>query len=142
MNRTVCTLTLIAVAFCLAAVAGHSVEPTTATFNSVRGEAQASVSGTFYKSTTLVLTNCVMYSGTTTNTARQGLDAVTVEVRAGTTDSNTAYTATVSDTNGIWGCRLTIPNLPSSYLQVKITDASTNVYIYPWKVLVADQPLQ
>jgi len=115
-----------------------SVTPQSVTFTNIRDEAQAYCSETYYyQGTTLVLTNCVMYSGTSTNSARQGLTAVTIEVRVGATTTNVPYTGTaIVATNGTWWCNITVPTFVSTpYLQVKVTDASTNTYIYPWKII-------
>jgi hypothetical protein len=35
-----------------------------------------------------------------------------------------------------------VPDLASAWVQVKVTDASTNVYIYPWKTLSTLEPLE
>lgn len=119
-----------------------SVTPESCTVTNLRSEAQGKVgAGDYYRGTTLLLTNCLMYSGTSTNSGRQGLSGVTIEVRVGDTDTNVAYTANVANTNGEWSCSIAVPNLQSAWLQVKITDGSGNVYIYPWKTLTTLDPL-
>jgi hypothetical protein len=47
------------------------------------------------------------------------------------------YNATVLSTNaGTWSCDITAPSfITAPYIQVKVTDANTNSYIYPWKSL-------
>jgi hypothetical protein len=115
--------------------AADAVEPASVTTTSLRGEsASLTVSAeSFYQGTTLLFTNCALYSGTTTNDGLQGLDGVAVELRIGTTAASTAYAASVQSTNGLWWCSATVPtNMTSAFVQVKVTDASTNSYIYPW----------
>jgi len=115
------------------------VEPASCTFTNFRGEAETYVSGTyFFSGSTLRFTNCVVYAGTDTNSAVQGLSGVTCQVKIGTSTSNIAYTATVTSTNlGKWACDVLIPtNMTSTlYMQLKLTDAYTNSYIYPWKMI-------
>ena len=122
--------------------AADAVQPASCAITNFRGEAISSIPGTFYRGTSLLFTNCVLYSGAGTNSAKQGLSGVAVEVRVGTTESNVAYTATVTDTQGVWSCTATIPALSMSEVQVKLTDVNTNIYIYPWKHLLADTPLE
>jgi len=135
------TLIAVAAAALLAAISlvafADPVTPATATINSIRGEAVANISGTFYQDATLRFTNCVIYSGTSTNSAVQNLHGVTVTVSAGNASTNVDYTATVLSTNaGTWSCDITVPSfITAPYIQVKVTDANTNSYIYPWKAL-------
>lgn len=125
-------------ALAMTAVAGDAVEPANVTFTNFRAEAEAYVgSETYFELSTLRMTNCVCYSGTDTNSAIQGLDGVTVTIDVGTTTTNVAYSGTVQvASNGTWYCDVTVPDVDGTpYVQVKITDASTNTYIYPWKIL-------
>lgn len=118
--------------------AADAVAPASCTITNVRGEALEYVSDeTYYEDTTLRLTNCVIYAGTSTNSAVQGLDGVTVQVSVGNTTTNIDYTATVQSAEaGSWWCDIVVPSFtPSPYLQIKVTDASTNSYIYPWKMI-------
>lgn len=134
-------LCLIPAMLCLTCRAADSVEPASCTVTNVRGEAAASVSaGTIYRGTSLNLTNCV--ACTTNDSTIQGLDGVTVQVSVGNLTTNIDYTATVQSTNaGTWHCTVTVPDLSSWTLQVKVTDASTNSYIYPSKVLTAESSM-
>lgn len=79
------------------AMAGDSVLPASVTFTNCRADsANTVISLTEYvEGTTLLMTNCVVYSGGTTSSAVQGLDGVTVEIRVGDLFSSTAYTGTV-----------------------------------------------
>lgn len=125
--------------------AADAVEPSNTAMINLRGEAIKAVSpSAFFSGSTLRLTNCTLYAGETTNSARQGLDAVAIELRVGTLLSNTVYAATVSSaSNGTWTCDVLVPtNQSSVYLQVKLTDAATNIFIYPWKTLNVSQPLE
>ena len=124
--------------------ASDAVEPASVAVTSLRSEAVVAVSpSAFFAGTTLRLTNCVAYAGTTTNSAKQGLTDVDLEIRIGTTSSNAAYAGTAANvTNGTWWCDVTLPtNLSTVYLQLKLTDSVTNNYIYPWKVINITEPL-
>jgi len=136
---------LSSVVCCLSSgFASDAVEPASATVTSLRGEAIVAISqSSFFEGTTLRLTNCSAYAGTTTNSVRQGLSNVVIEVRVGSLTTNVPYSGSVaSATNGAWWCDIQIPtNLSSVYLQVKLTDSITNSYIYPWKVINISQPL-
>jgi hypothetical protein len=127
----------------IAARAADAVQPESVTMVNVRGEAQATVSQLeFYRGSSLVFTNCLLYSGTSTNTALQGLTGVAVELRIGTVEDSTAYAGLVTSTSGVWSAVVTVPtNLASAFVQVKITDANTNTFIYPWKTLYTRTPL-
>jgi hypothetical protein len=98
----------------------------------------------FVEGTTLLLTNCVIYSGGTTSSAVQGLDGITVEIRIGDLFSSTAYTGTVINAaSGTWWKAITVPtNYQSVFLQLKVTDAATNSYIYPLRLIPTTQPMQ
>jgi hypothetical protein len=128
------------------AFADDEVTPANVTFNWLREEGVGQISSeNYYELTTLRLTNCVIYAGTTTNSARQGLTSVTMELRIGNTTTNIVYTPTSQvATSGTWFCSITVPsNVTPCYLQMKLTDAvGTNVYIYPWKTLNWKTPLR
>jgi len=134
MSRGAVLAALIVGGFCVAS--GDAVEPASCTFSNVRGESVGYVSTeTYYDDATLRLTNCIAYSGTTTNSAVQGLSNVTVTVSCGTATTNVDYNATVMvASNGTWSCDIVVPSFTETpYVQVKLTDANTNSYIYPWK---------
>ena len=126
------------------AKAADSVEPASCTITNKRSEAEVGISGTYFKSTTLLFTNCVMYSGTTTNT-RQGLDGVTVvaTVSDGSYSSNITATAISTNLGTYWFSLNLATNFANqANVQIKITDGNNNVYIYPWKVLNLRSPLE
>ena len=148
MRKTIARAMLVAAVVLFASWplwAADAVTPESASITNLRGEAQARVSTTveYYRGTSLLLTNNVMYSGTSTSAAVQGLDDVDVVVSVGTTESSVAYTGTVLvATSGTWYVTITVPtNLASAFLQVKITDAESNSYIYPWKTISTLDPL-
>jgi len=126
------------------ASAADAVVPESCSVTNLRGEAQGKVgTADFYRGASILLTNCVLYAGTSTNSARQGLDGVTVECRIGAQDLSTAYTGTVDvASNGTWFATVAAPtNSSSAWLQIKITDGSGNSYIYPWKTITTLDPL-
>jgi hypothetical protein len=115
-----------------------AVEPANATATFVRGESGGDISaGTVYRGTTLNLTNMVCC--TTNSTTAQGLEGVTVQVSVGNISTNIDYTATVqSAAAGTWHCSIAVPDLSQFSVQCKITDASTNSYIYAPKSMTAE----
>jgi len=136
----------IAAAFALAgfvcsARSGDTVEPQTVTATWVRGVGGAVNSSLVpYRGTTLVFTNCVLCTSSSTNI--QGLQDVTVALRVGNSTTNLPYTATVLSTNaGTWFCSITVPELSQFEVQIKITDAATNVYIYPSKAMSTQESM-
>lgn len=141
MKRLIlCLLVLLALGL-WPARAADSVEPASCTFTNVRSEAVATLSaGTIYRGASLNLTNCV--ACTTNSSTVQGLDGVTVSVSVGNTSTNVDYSGTVQvAASGTWHCTVTVPDLSSFYIQVKLTDSLTNSYIYANKVLTADQSM-
>jgi hypothetical protein len=149
MHRTALVASLLIAALSLyPARAADSVQPQSISINNLRGVAsgtQASATE-FYQSSTLLFTNCVAYTGTNTASAVQGLDAVTVQLTLGNSAATTTVaTATVDvASNGTWWCAITIPTLGASYScygQVKLTDAQTNSYIYPWFKILTKEAL-
>ena len=141
----IAAVALVSTICLLISLASDEVAPANVTFNWLRQEGVGQISSEqYYEGTTLRLTNCVLYAGTTTNSARQGLTDVTMELRIGNTTTNVPYTPTAETaTNGTWHCAITVPtNITPCYLQIKLTDAvGTNVYIYPWKTLNWKSPL-
>ena len=123
------------------AFAGDAVTPATCTFTSARTDTQSYVSDTeYYRGSSLLLTNCLIL---TTGGATQGLDAVTVEVRWGSTASMLCYTGTVqSAAAGTWWMSFTVPtNYEAPNIQIKVTDSNTNSYIYPWRLVHTKQAM-
>ena len=145
MKRILAGVVAASVLLCMLAPAADSVEPANATFNSLRGEAQGYVSQeTFYLGTPVLFTNCVLYSGTTTNSAKQGLDGVAVALRVGFAATNQSVAGHVQNTsNGTFWALFTLQtNVANPSVQVQITDANTNSYIYPWKLIKTQSPLR
>lgn len=116
--------------------AGDAVEPAILTgLTNSRSDSVTFYNATeYYRGATLRFTNCVLL---VTNSVIQGLDGVTMELKWGTEATNHVFTPTVTSTNlGKWTLSLTVPtNWASPYIQIKITDALTNSYIYPWRML-------
>lgn len=124
--------------FALAAVA-LAVDPQTVSITNMRNEAESYVSGAEYaRGMPLLLTNCVMYSGTNTLTP-QDLTDVQIVVKVGVpTNSVTYYGTAQVATNGTWYCLITVPtNIENPSLQVSLT----NVFTYPLKTIKTFQGL-
>jgi len=98
---------------------------------------------TFFENSSILFTNCVMYAGANTNSARQGLSNVTINVRLGNQSASTAYTGhALVATSGTWYCVGAVPtNMDYFYVQVQIVDPSTNSYTYEWQKLLTREPL-
>ena len=127
------------------AFSADTVAPASVTFTNTRGDvANTEISPTYFvEGTTLLMTNCVIYSGSTTSSVVQGLDGVAVELRVGDLFSSTAYTGTVQvAASGTWWKAITVPtNYTSLFLQLKVTDAATNSYIYPLRMIRKTDPM-
>jgi hypothetical protein len=140
LRRSLVVLFLLSSVVChlSSVLAADEVVPASLTITNLRDEATDFATPVeFFKGTSLRLTNCVAFAGTTTNSARQGLTDVTIEVKVGNTTTSATYSGTAQvATNGTWFCDVTVPtNSGACSLQVKITSATTNSYIYPWKHL-------
>ncbi len=109
-----------------------------------RDDSVETISGSYVKGTSLIFTNAVaLETGGTT----QGLDGVAIEIRVGNTTTSTAYSATAYTNafgvTNLWWANVSIPtNLSGTLsLQTKLTDAATNIYIYPLKRINMTEPL-
>lgn len=123
------------------AVAGDAVSPATCTFTSARTDTASYVADTeYYRGSNLLFTNCQIL---TVGGATQGLDAVTVEMRWGSTASSVCYTGTVqSAVNGTWWMSFSVPtNYEAPNIQIKVTDVNSNSYIYPWRLVHTKQAM-
>jgi len=115
--------------------AADAVEPPMLSFTNARSSTVSYISDTeYYRGTSLLFTNCVLQ---TTNGAIQGLDGVTIELKWGTTATNHTFVPTVQDAaTGKWFLNMTVPtNWEAPNMQIKVTDANTNSYIYPWRLI-------
>jgi len=139
-------ITIAVAVFCCVtfAQAGDAVAPATTNVINARGESEVTIGGVYFSGSTLLLTNCWMYSdgGSTT----QYLAGVTVELRVGNVTETNVYTgivyASAAAYTDHWGCSITVPDLSGTInVQTKITDSSTNIYIYPWKRLATKDSL-
>ena len=131
-----CVLVIV-VLFCKVIFA--DVTPANTAVSFLRADpSEVVTNGPFYKGASLLLTNCVLYSGTSTSSV-QDLTSCTITVKVGTT--TTAYVTTngtiQAAASGTWWTKFTVPtNVENSaILQVTIYDASGNSYTYNWKVI-------
>jgi hypothetical protein len=121
------------------AMATDTVSPAQSSPTFARSESYASVSGgPFYKGATLLLTNCFCSSGTGLSPT-QGLSGVICEIKVGnaTTTWLTTTGTVQSAASGTFWVSFVIPTNAdnSCILQLKLTDAATNSYVYPWKTI-------
>ena len=133
-------------ALCQEGAGSDMVIPASCTVTNCRGDAQSYASGaSYYENTSLLFTNCVVYSGGDTSSAIQGLNAVTVQLRIGQIGLNILSTGTVQNaTSGTWCATVSIPTNTggSVFMQLKLIDSFTNSFIYPWKMIRTMVPLQ
>jgi len=137
MMKRLLVLTVIGLLFVWPVRAADTVEPANVTIRSVRGEAVSAISSeVFYDGSSLLFTNCVCLSDTA-GIVTQGLDTVTITLNIGSTVTNVEYSGTADGDNTNWWASVTVPtNITGTIsVQVKLTDATTNIYIYPWKTL-------
>lgn len=126
------------------AVAADAVQPATLGLQFYRGAVPVmTITNSYYTGTTILLTNSVAFVGGL-GTATQGLGGVTVEVRIGSTRSNTAYYATADASSNFW-CSMVAPSYLTSaencLIQIKLTDSASNSFIYPAAPIVLATPL-
>ncbi len=129
--------------FAFFAVNSLSADPVSVSLTNLYGESESYVSqAEYFWNTTLLLTNCVAYAGSSTAAPRQDLTGKTLQLKVGTTASNVAFAATASDpSNGLWWASITIPtNWTAPKLQLTI-DPTNNPIIYQFKILKVKQPL-
>lgn len=146
MKRRMMMVVLLTLAACHPAPATDTVQPASCTATNFRGETQAYVSPDYYyEGASLLCTNCVVYSGGDTSAAVQGLNGVTIQVRVGSATTNILYSGTVqSAPAGTWWANINVPASSGGtvFFQVKLIDAGTNSYIYPWKMIKTMAPLR
>ena len=128
----------------LCALSAFALEPASLSIVSLREEQVANASeADFYSGAPLLLTNCIAYSGITTNSPRQNLTNLAVIVKLGTMTNNIVYTGTVANaTGGTWWARIdSVPtNWDSPKLFLQLTN-TTDVFGYPFKILKVKTPL-
>lgn len=134
MNRI--ALVIIAVA---APLFVRAFEPASITMTNVRSEGVVSASSdVFYRGNALALTNCVMFSGTSTTGARQDLTGLTVKVSWGDNvlATQVATGSVTTATSGVWNASLTLRTNEAvkTFIEVSITDG-TNTFVYPQKFI-------
>ena len=110
------------------------VAPANVQINAVRDEGSSSpISAVvYYQGNTLSLTNSVMYTGDTTNSAVQDLSGCVITVvvgQPGVTNNNTATGYTIVAASGTWGADFTIPDYNPCYIEVTVSN--TAVFTYP-----------
>ena len=137
--RPICLISLF---FMLFVVKSSALEPATASITNLRDEAESYISQTeLYRGAPFLLTNCIALAGPLSNSPRQDLSGLSLILNIGTTSSNTSYPAYMSNTNGTWWARFNVPtNWDAPKLQLKLTN-STDIFIYPWKILKTKAPL-
>jgi hypothetical protein len=134
-------LRLAIIACALACVATAELVPELLTAAFYRTNVVASVkASTYYKGSTVRLTNCVAYaSGGTT----QNLSGITVTVRIGDSATNLQTTCTAYDLGaGKFCADANIPRAGGSAMRVQVTLYTNGVtYIYPDLPITVESPL-
>ena len=128
---------------CLLASLAPAATPVSASVTNLFGEEEDYISqADYFWGTTLLLTNCIAYAGSTTSSPRQDLTGRTLQLKIGSISSNLSYTAYPSDaSNGLWWASIIIPtNWAIPKIQLTI-DPTNSPIIYQPKLLKAKQPL-
>ena len=115
--------------------AADTVDPATITGTNNRADSLTYFSETiFFKGASLQWTNCSLQ---TTGTVVQGLSGVTIQMKWGSAGTNVTFNQVVTSTNlGKWSLLMSVPtNWDNPSIQIKITDANTNTFIYPWRLI-------
>jgi len=123
--------------------AAYALDPAQCTITNIRSDTANSFvpGGDFYKSATLLWTNCICYTSSTGTI--QDLTDITLELRLGSTSTNVPYVPTVMDeASGTWWVSMTTPTNANPRVQLKLTHTNGTIYIYPWKVLRTAQALE
>ena len=135
-------LQAVAAAVLVAPGAAADVLPETVAITNRRAEAvQAITNVAPYKGQALLLTNCTAYAAS----GVQDLTDVAVTVTVGDAGNRASATgAAIVATNGTWYALVTVPSAlvgTTATIQTKLTDAATNVYIYPPKTITVREAL-
>ena len=123
-------------AFCFLCSA-FALNPAMVTVTNIRDEAEANISSTeFVRGESLLFTNCVAYSGSSTSSVKENLTGLTVVISIGIPSTNNIFTGTTQiATNGTWYATVTVPtNWDTPWVEIKLTN-STTVYSYPLKTM-------
>ena len=136
---------IISIVLVFAATSALALDPATITCTNLREEAVAEASdAVFYRGDVIHFTNCVMYSGTDTNSTVQDLTGLAVVLTWGDTVlSSTSVTGTATTaTSGVWNATVTLRTNDSAktYFQMKLTN-STDVFVYPFKTITTKEKL-
>jgi hypothetical protein len=131
--------TIVATILMCLPLASLALDPATVTTTNFRGEAvSAASSEVVYRGETVMFTNCVAYSGSSTSSAAQNLTNLTVTLTwtDGTLASAVATGTVNNATSGIWSASVGIRTNEGAktFFQLKLTDG-TNTYVYPFRYL-------
>jgi hypothetical protein len=124
--------------FCLPLTV-FALDPATVTVTNMRGESVSEASGDyFYRNETIHLTNCVAFSGTSTNSARQDLTGLTilVSVGDGVLAGQTVTGIITTATSGVWNASVTLRSDEGAktYIQLRLTNSAAS-FVYPQKYI-------
>jgi hypothetical protein len=137
MKKNLLSILLGVVAGTVVVLNAFALDPANTTVTFRRSDPSETVTGgPFYKGATLLLTNCVLYADTTTNSPQNLTDCTVVAKVGSTTLAYVTATGTVqSAAAGTFYVSFSVPtNLDNSaILQVQITHTNGTSYIYNWK---------
>lgn len=116
----------------LRGAARADVEPASLSITNLRAATSIAWASqaSFWQGDTLMLSNCVMFAGAGTNSARQDLTTVAISVKYGNSTTNISCTGyPIVATAGTWWCSGSLPsNAIPCYLQVTITSNGSYTY--------------
>lgn len=115
-----------------------ALDPATICMTNMRSEEVSAASAdTFYRGDVIHFTNCVVLSGSATNSAVQDLTGLAVVLSWGdTVVTASSVTGSVTSTAGVWNASVTLgaSDGVKTFFQLKLTN-STSSFTYPFKYI-------
>ena len=138
-------LALFILGFAIHARAQDEVAPESVSHSIYRDGTPGQVTGRFYESGPLLLTNWQAFADAS-GAVTQGLELVAIEVRVGDQNTNIAYVGyPINVSNGTFWCLIDVPaisNVSGCLIQVQLTDTNGGSARYPQDSLLRSAALQ
>lgn len=135
----------ISLVLILAALNAYALDPAKITMTNYREEAVSDASSAvFYRGDVIHFTNCVVYAGADTNSARQNLTGLTILLSVGdAVDTSSVATGQITTaTSGVWNAIVTLgaDESAKTFLELRLTN-STDSFSYPFKTITTKTKL-
>ena len=129
----------------LVTASAFALDPAKITCTNFREEAVSEASAAvFYRGDVIIWTNCIVYSGTDTNSDVQDLTDLTIILTWGDTvqDSTSVTGTAITATAGVWSATTTLrlTEAAKTYWELKLTN-STDAFVYPFKTTTTKEKL-